>query len=129
MQKIKEFLIETEKGKGILTILILLISSGISFLSGRLSSHDSSQRLKIEYPEMLDTAYKTPLEDKNKENDVGVIQDNNGRKDNYFASIKGKKYYPAGCSAGKNLKLENRVYFSTAKEAQEAGYELSSSCK
>mgnify|MGYP001583426826 FL=1 len=48
---------------------------------------------------------------------------------NYFASSRGTKYYSLGCSAGKTIKEENRIYFATSTEAQGAGYELSSSCQ
>ena len=47
----------------------------------------------------------------------------------YFASKNGHKYYSAGCSAGKSIKQENRIYFSSAPEAEKAGYTSSSSCQ
>ncbi|MFZ2072803.1 MAG: hypothetical protein WA101_01975 [Minisyncoccia bacterium] len=46
----------------------------------------------------------------------------------YFASNRGQKYYSIGCSAGKTIKQENRIYFSTPSEAEQAGYTISSSC-
>ncbi len=41
----------------------------------------------------------------------------------FVASKTGKKYYPAGSSAGQKIKEENRVEFATEEEAQGAGYE------
>ncbi|TSC57619.1 MAG: RNA binding S1 protein [Candidatus Peregrinibacteria bacterium Greene0416_19] len=38
------------------------------------------------------------------------------------ASKTGKKYYPAGSSAGQKIKEQNRVYFKDATEAEAAGY-------
>jgi hypothetical protein len=49
-------------------------------------------------------------------------------KGEYFASSRGKKYYSINCSAGKTIKVENRIYFATSAEAEGAGYELSGSC-
>jgi hypothetical protein len=45
------------------------------------------------------------------------------------ASKIGHKYYSIGCSAGKTIKLENRIYFSTNIEAENAGFTLSSGCR
>ncbi|MCF7863156.1 MAG: hypothetical protein K9L98_04090 [Candidatus Pacebacteria bacterium] len=67
-----------------------------------------------------------PIEGKDLE--LKLVSLSNSNK-SYFASKKGKKYYPVGCSAGKSIKIENRVYFSTEAEAKKAGYEMSSSCK
>lgn len=40
----------------------------------------------------------------------------------FVASSSGKKYYPADSKQGQNIKEDNRVYFSTEKEAEAAGY-------
>ncbi len=47
----------------------------------------------------------------------------------YFASNRGNKYYHLGCTGGKTLKPENKIYFNTEQEAISAGYEKSASCK
>ncbi len=41
----------------------------------------------------------------------------------FVASKKGKKYYPANSRSGQNLAPANRRYFTTAQEAEVAGYE------
>lgn len=46
----------------------------------------------------------------------------------YVASSRGKMYYPVECSAGNNLKPENKIYFKTSAEAEAAGYKRSSAC-
>ncbi len=53
---------------------------------------------------------------------------NQGEK-RYLASRNGKLYYTAGCSASKRIAEKNIVWFSTSREAEQAGYQLSSSCK
>ncbi|HEU0085838.1 MAG TPA: hypothetical protein VFQ59_02665 [Candidatus Paceibacterota bacterium] len=132
-KKIKHFFIETENGRNILLTCIIILCSSSSFLLGRLSKSTLRPGIEIEYPK---------LEIDQKASAIGAleptigdmepiidIQPAIGTKGNFFGSKKGKKYYPVGCSAGKNLKIENRIYFQTAKEAEEAGYTKSSSCR
>ncbi len=129
MQKIKLF-VESDKGKDILTILIVILVGISSFYLGRLSKQDALNGVKIEYKGQEASAIgsleanmpKISLNPSITER----IQANS--KGNYFASKKGKKYYSAGCSAGKSIKEENRIYFNTSSEAEKAGYTLSSSC-
>ncbi len=47
----------------------------------------------------------------------------------FTASKSGKIYYPAGCAGINRIKVENRIYFATEKEAEEKGYTRSASCK
>jgi len=48
---------------------------------------------------------------------------------NYVASKNGKLYYKPSCPTVKRIKEENKVWFTTALEAEKAGYKLSTSCK
>ncbi|MEK9182826.1 MAG: hypothetical protein AAB809_01975 [Patescibacteria group bacterium] len=127
MGKIKQF-VESEKGKDVLAIIIVILVGLASFELGRLSKGNGSSGIKIEYPTqdqeasvVSSTNYSNSLQD-NK-----IEKTSTGK--NFFASSRGSKYYPVGCEAGKSLKQENRVYFSTREEAERAGYELSSSCQ
>ena len=54
-------------------------------------------------------------------------KDTNGDKYKIYASSKGSKYYLANCKS--NIKEENKIYFDTEIEAQNAGYSLSKSCR
>lgn len=50
-------------------------------------------------------------------------------RDVYVASKSGSKYYlSTTCSGAKNIKEENRVFFSSAKAAEAAGYEPAANC-
>ena len=120
MKKIKQFFTENKFGKEILSISIIILISTASFMLGRLTKEAKSSGIVIECPNE-ENAVKSDLND-----NPGQIFD---RKGEYFASVKGKKYYPVACSAGKTIKLENRKYFKTEQDAKNAGYELSSSCK
>jgi len=46
----------------------------------------------------------------------------------FLASVNGSKYYPKSCSATSQVKEENRIWFATQKEAEEAGYGPSVQC-
>ncbi len=134
MGKIKSFL-ESEQGKDILVVFIVILVGLASFMLGRLSvKENASSGVKIEYMDQTTGQYidqtasviggAKSIPSKNISTETHVP--NTG---NYFASNRGSKYYTLGCSAGKSIKMENRVYFATSEEAERAGYELSSSCR
>jgi hypothetical protein len=120
MEKIKLFL-ESEKGKDVLVIIIIILVGLGSFELGRLSKNSSNPGIKVEYngqeANVIDSI------DQNLADTAKLISGN------FFASSKGSKYYSISCGAGKTIKQENRIYFKTSIEAENAGYELSSSCK
>ena len=133
MQKIKTFL-ESDRGKDILVILIVILVGLGSFGLGRLSKSGSSEGIKIEYPAVMEnqpasavSAVKT--ESVTQKVNLGNQLSTNSAVKSYFASNRGSKYYSIGCSGGKTIKQENKIYFSTKEEAERAGYELSSSCR
>ena len=47
----------------------------------------------------------------------------------FLASKNGKKYYYAWCESANVIKEQNRVWFSTADEAEKSGYEPAANCK
>jgi hypothetical protein len=146
MEKIKQFISETiqsENGKDILTVIIIVLVGLGCFELGRLSVENSLSDAKISPSDSSQTTTDTTNQaanvisaTKSTNNTFSTkIQNSNpaglstqtGK--NFFASNKGKKYYPIDCSAGKNIKQENRIYFTTGEEAVKAGYELSSACQ
>lgn len=134
MEKIKHF-IKSEKGKDILIIIIIILVGLSSFQLGRLSKENTSNPngIRIEYP-LNDTnipleANLSQLNSNNTLKTAPINQTTNQTTGNYFASKRGKKYYPVGCSAGNTIKQENKIYFSTSTEAEKAGYTLSGSCE
>lgn len=123
MEKIKLFL-ESDKGKDILVIIIIILVGLGSFELGRLSKNTSNSGIKIEYPGQ--EANTVSLLDQNLSDSLNSQK---SASKNFFASSRGTKYYSISCGAGKTIKEENRIYFNTSVEAQNAGYELSSACK
>lgn len=130
MEKIKQFM-ESEKGKDILTVAIVILVGLASFGLGRLSKETLSPGIKIEYPTQESNAIEAQgINSYNSSNtSIFFAKTQTVNSGNYFASNRGQKYYPVGCSAGKTIKQENRIYFATSAEAEKAGYTLSSSCK
>jgi hypothetical protein len=131
MEKIKHF-IESDKGKDILVVLIVILVGLGSFELGRLSKESSSEGIKIKYSDQNQENTENSILSENSQNSLqsanAVSATQNAGK-NFFASSRGSKYYTLGCVAGKDIKQENRIYFTTGDEAQKAGYELSSGCK
>ncbi len=125
MEKIKYFL-ESEKGKNILIILVIILVGLGSFELGRMSvkevKNDSNIGFSSQEANVIKSTQNELLEQKYEFKGVDL----NGKE--YFASKRGSKYYPFGCSAGKSIKEENRIYFSNEEEAIKAGYSKSSSC-
>ncbi len=140
MEKIKQF-VESEQGKDILVVLIVIFVGLGSFELGRLSKEKSTSGIKIEYPNnqsanaissvgsssFLPARNASHNEAGGQNTKTSSVVNSSGK--NFFASSRGSKYYSLGCSAGKSLKQENRIYFATKEEAERAGYELSSSCR
>ncbi len=46
----------------------------------------------------------------------------------FIASKNGTKYYPVACASAKRIKDANKVFFTTAKDAEKEGYTLASGC-
>lgn len=130
MEKIKSF-IESDGGKDILIVIILILVGLGSFELGRLSKGSQSEGIKIEYPNTSQA--NSTLQPANAlsalKGSPAVPSNSTSSLQKFFASSKGKKYYSLGCSAGKSIKQENRIYFNTRTEAETAGYTLSTSCK
>jgi hypothetical protein len=123
MEKIKLFLV-SDKGKDLMVVFIVILVGIASFGLGRLSNKDPDSGLKIEYPTSMSGASVNALP--GPKNEPKTLFE--GEK-SFFASSRGSKYYPANCEAGKSIKMENRVYFTSADEAEQAGYTKSSSCR
>jgi hypothetical protein len=146
MEKIKSFINETlqsDKGKDILIVIIIILVGLGCFELGRLSKGNDSGGIKItttptDTSSNIDQGIQQSINPgvSQTANVLGAadlslqagFQNSNSIKKTFFASSKGKKYYTISCSAGKTIKQENRIYFTTGEEAEQAGYTLSSSC-
>ncbi|MFA5791605.1 MAG: hypothetical protein WC884_01040 [Candidatus Paceibacterota bacterium] len=131
-EKIKQF-IESKKGKDILIVIIVILVGLGSFELGRLSKEATSEGIKILSVQTGENSNQIDNQEANvisTENTVSknIDSSNSLLLKTFFASSRGSKYYTISCSAGKTIKQENRIYFTTGEEAEKAGYTLSSSC-
>jgi|SRR3989344_1740054 len=119
--------IRSDQGKDILTVLIIILVGLGSFGLGRLSKTAQNEGLRMEYlgQDLSGSLIEAPGSVLGLQNQTGADIDNK----KFFASSRGKKYYPIGCSAGKSIKQSNRIYFETREAAETQGYELSTSCR
>lgn len=124
MKKIKRF-IDSDKGKDIITVFIVILVGLGSFQLGRLSQENDPNSLKIDFKgsELAQSASDSESAS------IGPKTSKNSSSGDYFGSNKGNKYYPINCSAGKNIVEKNRIYFSSADAAEKAGFQLSGSCE
>ena len=129
MEKIKLFF-ESDKGKDILVVIIVILVGLASFELGRLSKKDPNRGIKIVPTQTGGYLSQNTVEMASQAANVISATNYNSNQNNksFFASSRGKKYYSLGCSAGKTIKQENRIYFGTKEEAERAGYTLSSAC-
>ena len=132
MEKIKQF-VETEQGKGILSILVIILVALGSFGLGRLSRDQVGPGIAVQEYNLANVinAVENTNTNSTKQNIIKPTETSKSISTgkSFFASSRGSKYYSIGCSGGKTLKEENKVWFSSKQEAENAGYELSSTCK
>lgn len=56
------------------------------------------------------------------------INERSNKIKEYVSSRNGKLYYTLNCSGVNRISKNNKIWFSSSKEAEEAGYSFSSSC-
>ena len=132
----KRFLLKLKK---VITLKkVLYFASLITFpLAGYLIG--KGENLKMENPDIvIDTSQidcgcgdQTVDEEENLLADANPEQDQSKQleQEQFIASKNGQKYYPPGCASANRIKEENRVYYTSATEAEADGKELSSQCQ
>ena len=132
-KKIMDFL-KSEKGKEAMNVLIIILVGVTSFYLGRLSI---SEPIKTENDKATTTSAiysDTKTENKIKNNsqtynNSDTTSPDTTKKGSYVASQNGTKYYALSCATANRIKEENRVYFDSTTQAENAGYSKSSTCK
>ena len=109
-EKCKTFLARIPRDGLILAILILASSAsfGLGFLAGQQSGAGEGSALSISTLPL--TASSTPTAS-------GIVGSKNGTK-----------YYFPGCSGIDRISAVNKIYFSSAAEAEALGYQLAAGC-
>ena len=115
----------------IFTMLIIILIAFSSFGLGRLSVIEENKTpisIQNSQNSNLATISKTTIGDSPKP--VGVAPPQvlpNGGK--YVASKNSDKYHAPWCSGAQRIKEENKIWFNTKEEAEQAGYTPASNCK
>lgn len=127
MKSIQEKVQKIKHDRGILLLIVsmtavCIIIGILSFILGRLSvqsSQNESDIVHIEYPALV-AKYEA------QKGEEGAVLSQNGGQ--YVASKSGTKYYKLDCSGVSRIKEENKTYFDSQVEAENAGYEPASNC-
>ncbi len=113
-----------------LAILIIVVSLA-SFTLGRLSMVENTpQSQGITQVSNVNMAAPAPLVVVEKvEEKTETLQPTQNEAKNYVGSKNGTKYHLPWCGSAKQIKEENKVWFSSKEEAEAQGYTPASNCK
>lgn len=113
LSKIIKFCKDFEKD--LILVAVIILVALISFGLGRLSKiGESKTPITIESP--VDGL-------------TGAVNNIATSTKNFVASKNGTKYHFPWCAGAQSIKEENKIWFSTAEEARQAGYQPASNCK
>jgi NAD(P)-dependent dehydrogenase (short-subunit alcohol dehydrogenase family) len=131
-EKIKPFW--ERYGEPVVTVgFVVLVGIG-SFFFGSAFGYQKAQVLTKQIDNVVvnnqAVPLKAPFEEFSRPSANTSIQTETKQGGPFMASVSGTKYYPSsGCGATNRIKPENVVYFGSAEEAEEKGYERYSGCK
>jgi hypothetical protein len=126
-EKIKCFCTNTAWSE-IIVIFIILLTGINAFYIGSLKKLNLNGNVELILQKgvfVLDFAEKSG---KNVLSGAGNLDSESGLEKSFVASKNGTKYYPVGCSGANRIKEENKIYFSTEKEARDRGLGPSKNC-
>lgn len=135
LNKIQEKIKPQSKFVGAM-VLIVVVTSSLSFLMGFLTSQDVNKNKQTATIANAQTGSLSPSEKQK-------VVINTDRSRVYFdkaeerlnqpktvmASVNGTRYYPDDCEAGKSIKPENQIWFINENEAKLAGYSIAKACE
>ena len=123
----------------IVLILIIVVSTVLSFVLGRMSVQGSiSKTPNTPTQTATVTAGADSLSEINNQSQIKNTQTNVQEQTvipsvniqgAYVASKSGTKYHLPWCGSAKQIKEENKIWFATKEEAEKAGYTPSANCK
>ena len=108
--------------------LVIILTAGLSFGIGRLSVVGDRGTVTIEFdPTLQQTPSKASLNTNQSATTINAFTpDSRGQ---VVVSKNGQRYHFAHCSGAKQIKEENKVYFSTPEAAEAAGFTLAANCR
>ena len=115
-------ILQTRKAGDVVLALSIMLLGALSFGLGRLSATDT-----VKPPVALCTSHGTVLEVGAETG--GTFEEFTPSLGKYVASKNGSVYHFPWCSGAKRINDENKVWFTTKEEAEQAGYRPASNCK
>ncbi len=122
--KFKGFFSNTEY---LLAMLIIAVSL-ISFYLGRVSMGEGRNVLHTPPTPAAVIEAKTPIIQEIVSTTTPITEEKKVTE-TYVASKSGTKYHLPWCPGAKQIKEENKVWFTTKSDAEKAGYSPASNCK
>ncbi len=121
-----------KKIEAILFIISAILILFSAYFIGNMTALESRlSDIQIIYPDAISVQPNSVKEsvkpDKILENTI--TSQSNSIEKQIVASKNGKRYYYSNCNGLNRIKLENRVYFETEKQAKDKGLTLASGCK
>jgi len=121
LEKIKPYFAKASKDKplenDIIIVLVIVFVALIAFGLGRLSVLFEK---------------KMPIEVENLTGNINLVTSDVDKLDGeklFVVSKNGTKYHYPWCSGAQRIKESNKIWFSTKKEAEDAGYSPAANCK
>ena len=139
-EKIKQYHADGGKER-IFMILVLLLTVTLAFGLGRLSAAPAHEPIKVGHFDLLPgQATSTsggeyqPIEQTSAAVADAVSPATPPSKQvitasSVFASKTGTRYYPQGCKSGSRVAEANKIWFSSAADAEKIGLSKASGCK
>lgn len=126
-EKIKQY--EANGGKErVFMLLALLLTASLAFGLGRLSAAPSQGPITVGHFDAL-PGIATSTPDSLQSSAISASPSVSNAASSVFASKNGTKYYTQACKGGSRVSEANRIWFSTAAEAEKLGLTLASGCK
>lgn len=115
-------ILHSRKTADILLISIIILLGILSFGLGRLSVSRSDTS-----PVLLCSTATPITGDKTAQQETIAVPISQGGE--YVASKNGSVYHLPWCSGAQRIKEENKVWFTTKEDAEQAGYRPATNCK
>lgn len=124
----------------IVLILIIVVSTVLSFMLGRMSmqgsiskSHNTTMQSAVVTTEvdalLPEINSQTQIEKTQTDVQKQTTIPSGNIQGAYVASKSGTKYHLPWCGSAKQIKEENKIWFATKEDAEKAGYTPSANCK
>lgn len=121
-EKLKSFLLDDHIFFGLIVIMVAISSFGL----GRASV--AADREALPGVRLINSAAVPPLPEGLSLSSSSAVTISPVAKGSFVASKSGTKYHLTSCPGAKQIREENKIYFSSKQEALAAGYKPAANC-